>query len=221
MLTRQSWTDFILGYYICQSCWFVDRDDERIRVGYPCGRCGVPSPGGFTYFDITVGAIADLIAEFYPLPDPTLHTPLNNTEPPRESHSLAILVFFCTLGEILLQHFLECCMLNLNIALNVRKRLFDDNFFKQRLDNLFPSLVGVSWKNAVKAAAKNSHAEFQSAVDFYIVASKRRNKLLHLGEKWDMPPDMAKRCFDNMVPLIRLFIELNNTYLAKPIPLAH
>jgi hypothetical protein len=217
MLT-ETWTYFILGYYICQACGVVDRDKDRLIVGHKCPRCGTPSQQGLMFFDMTVGAIADLVAEFYPLlpPDsPPSTAPI--TDPP-ESHRLAILVFFCTLGEILLQHYLERCMLRLGLPVEIQERLLQDNLFpKQRIKRLFPILTGATWQVAVKAASKSANSEFENTVDFYLEATEKRNQLLHVGNKWLITPDMAVKCFDQMDSLIRLFVELHNIYLAKPI----
>jgi len=170
------------------------------------------------YFDMTVGAIADLVAEFYPLPppdSPPSTTPI--TDPP-ESHRLAILVFFCTLGEILLQHYLERCMLKLGLPVEIQERLLQDNLFpKQRIKRLFPILTGATWQVAVKTASKSANSEFENTVAFYLEATEKRNQLLHVGNKWLVPPDMAKQCFNQMDSLIGLFVELHNVYLAKPI----
>jgi hypothetical protein len=165
-----------------------------------------------------VGAIADLIAELYPLPDLDIPVLIIPSSDPPESHRLAILVFFCTLGEILLQQFLERCMLRLNLPTQIQKRLLQDNLFPpQRIERLFPILTGASWKQAVSAASKHAETNFQSTVIFYKEASEGRNLLLHLGNKWAVPTDMARKCFDQIAPLIKLFVELHNTCLAKPL----
>jgi hypothetical protein len=217
-MPRQTWRDYFLHFYVCESCAVVDRDDERVRPGHPCKRCGSPSNMGVIYFDSTVGDIADLIAGFYPIPDPELGQPISPVIAIPESHSLAILVFFCTLGEILLQHFLERCMINLQIPYKVQQRLLDDNLFaRQRITRLFPILTGAKWSDAVKVVSDRSKTDLQSTINFYIEANEKRNQLLHVGNTWDVPPDMAKNCFDNIAPLVQLFIELHNEYITKPI----
>ncbi len=70
----------------------------------------------------------------------------------------------------------------------------------------------------LRQPARGANPDFKQTVDFYIESAEKRNKLLHLGNKWIMPPDMAKQCFDHMAPLIQLFIALHNTYLAKSVP---
>jgi len=217
-MIRETWTHFIQGYYICQSCEVVDRDNNRSIVGYKCPRCSIPSPGGNIYYDITVGAIADLIAGFYPLPDLDSSSSTGPIPDPPESHRLAILVFFCTLGEVLLQQYLERGMIRLGLPLEIQNRLLQDNMFTtKRIQRLFPILTGVPWQEAVKTVSKRAKTDFKKTVDFYIEANGKRNLLLHLGNKWAVPSDMAKQCFDNIAPLIKLFVEFHNTYLVKPI----
>lgn len=181
---------------------------------------GVESLGGGTlgYFMLSVSTTADLIGELHPLPD------LNNIEPEaqvvvtKESHDLALLVFFCTLGEILLQHFLQRCMANQNIPVKIQDRLLEDNLYvKQRIEKLFPMLTGDKWSQAIQKVTEDSHEDYGKTVEFYIEANSKRNQLLHLGNKWIVPSGFATECFDNTAPLVKLFVELHNEYLAKPV----
>src|ERR1700690_2876089 len=194
-MLRQSWTDFIHDYYYCQSCGLVDRDVDRMQVGHPCKRCGARSPAALSYFDMTIAAVADLIGDLYPLLDPSSLAQTDQVVNHPESNRLGVLVFFCTLGEVLLEHFLQRCMVNMKIPRKLQQKLLNDNLFaKQRISQLFPILVNASWADAVKVASHNSGIDFQTTVKFYLEATEKRNLLLHLGNKWAVPPDMAKGC---------------------------
>jgi hypothetical protein len=217
-MARQKFSDFIQGFYLCESCGIVDRDDDRINIGHKCSRCGVPGKRALQYFMLTVDTTADLIGELHPLPDPFSIEPEEQLNTTKESHDLALLVFFCTLGEILLQHFLQRCMSAQSIPAKVQNRLLDDNrFAKQRIDKLFPMLTGDKWKKAIKKVTERSQEDYGKTLEFYVEATKKWNQLLHLGNKWVIPPDFATKCFDNTAPLVKFFVYLHNEYIALPI----
>jgi hypothetical protein len=217
-MSRDTWTDFLLGYYICPSCEIVDRDKDRAIVDHPCSRCGNPSSGGIAYFDRTLCTIADFIAELYPMPDldsPPSIGPFSN---PPESHRLAILIFFCTMGEMLLQQFLEPCIFRSGLSPKIQKSLLQDILHPlDHIKQLFPILTGATWQQAVTAASKHAKSDFRSTLVIHILASKKRNQLLHLGNKMAVSPKLAKQCFDHMAPLIKLFVVLHNIYIVKPL----
>jgi hypothetical protein len=172
------------------------------------------------YFDPTIGTIADIIADYCPKTISDLGLPIIPTQNITENNQLSIIVFYCTLGEILLQQFLERFMNFQMIPIKIQSRLLQDNLYaKQRIDNLFPALAGTSWKEVIRKLDKTPNKDHQSVVKFYLEVNEKRNQLLHLGNKWDIPSDMAHNCVENIAPLIQLFIDLHNVYIAKPLPL--
>jgi len=213
---RQSWSDHVLGFHICQSCEFIDRDARRTQVGFPCPRCSVPSPGGLRYFALPIPTVADLIGELHPLPELDVPDPAAALPIP-ESHQFALLVFFCTLAEVLLQHFLQRYMARLSIPHPIQDKLLKDNMgTRRRIESLFPALVGVKWKDAVTQVSASSGTDFSATIGFAAEAAEKRNLLLHLGNQWAIPPEMPERCFAEVAPLIRFFVELHNAFLARP-----
>jgi hypothetical protein len=217
-MSRDTWTDFLLGYYICPSCEIVDRDKDRAIVDHPCSRCGNPSSGGIAYFDRTVCTIADFIAELYPMPDLDSPSSIGPLPHPSESHRLAILLFFCTLGETLQQQFLERCVSRSDLPPKIQANLLQSILHPlDHIEQYFQDLTGATWQQAVTAASKHAKSDFRSTLVIYILASKKRNQLLLLGNKLAVSPKLAKQCFDHMAPLITLFVELHNIYLVKPL----
>jgi hypothetical protein len=68
---------------------------------------------------------------------------------------LAVVIFFTTLREVLLNQLLFDLMLVQKIPDKISGLLFSDNLaHKQRLDKLFPSLTGVKWKSAIREINK-------------------------------------------------------------------
>jgi hypothetical protein len=214
-MPRQSWFDALQMFRLCATCGHVYHDNTPSVPGQQCPRCQTERAGPNPYFVTTISDIADLIAQFYPLPNLDVH-PLVTPPPPSRANALAILVFFCTLGEILLQHFLERAMQKLDLPPEVQQRLLDDNLFtKQRVQKLFPALCGVKWKDAIKVVSSNSPDNFETTAKFFLETSEHRNRLLHLGNTWQPPSDIAKQCFEQIAPLIYLFVALHNTYLVR------
>ena len=216
-MPRQTWSQFILGYYICEACRIIDRDTGRVEIGHPCSACGAPGKRALSYFALPIPTVADLIGELHPLPDLD-DDPTKEMPPIERSHQFALLVFFCTLGEVLLLHFLQHCMQRLSIPLSIQERLLNDNLYmKQRIERLFPPLTGLTWQEALSALKAESGQDYEPTASFFKEAADKRNQLLHLGNEWAVPPDMPERCFDETAPLIKLFVGLHNLVIAdKP-----
>jgi hypothetical protein len=132
------------------------------------------------------------------------------------NHRLAVIIFFCTLGEVLLQYFLEQCMDKTNIPRRIQDRLFNDSLFvKERIQKLFPALTGDKWAGALKELNKGSEINYVEVGNFYTGVVDKRNEFLHRGNQWVIPKEMPKQCIDNIWPLLSLFVALHNKYVAK------
>ncbi len=121
---------------------------------------------------------------------------------PEENHRLAVVIFFSSLGEILLEHFLYRCMLKKNLSADIQERLF-------------PTLTGDKWGDAIKMLNKYSNLDYGGVVKFYKRITYARNKFLHTGYKWVISEDMPKECMRNIQPLLNLFFGLHNRYLVN------
>jgi len=122
------------------------------------------------------------------------------------------------LGETLQQHFLERCVSRSDSQPEIQAILLQ-NFLPplEHIEQPFQAVTGATWQQAVKAASKHAKSNFILTLFFFKIAVKKRNQLLRLGNKQAVSPDMAKKCFTNMAPLINLFVELHNVYLMKPL----
>lgn len=147
-IKHQSLGLVLADFHICQHCHIVDRDSNRIKVGYPCPNCGTPSPAGRMYFNVSVHSLINLMQEFFHKDQSKLETPedeLFDEVSQKKSSKLAVIIFFATLREVLLENLLYDLMIAQNLPGNVCKRLFSDSItHKQRLEKLFPSLAGVT-----------------------------------------------------------------------------
>ena len=159
-----------------------------------------------------------MIGELHPLPELDAPDPAASITIP-ESHQFALLVFFCTLSEVLLQHFLQRYMASLSIPRPIQDKLLADNKgTRRRIESLFPTLVGVKWNDAVKQVSASLNTDYSETIRFAAEAAEKRNLLLHLGNQWAIPSRMPERCFAETAPLVRFFVELHNEFLAKPVP---
>src|SRR4051794_18096927 len=85
------------------------------------------------------------------------------------ANKLGVVVYFCTLGEVLLEHFLRELMCALQLPTGVRDRILNDNLFsKERVEKVFPSLVGEKWNAVVKELCKSSKLDYEETVRFYL-----------------------------------------------------
>ena len=215
----QRLSTLLANFMICQSCEIVDRDQERMRVGYQCPRCGVAGQGARGYFPISVSTLIDLMQEFYHLKhgSDVDSDEASNTRN-QGNHQLAVVIFFCTLVEVLLQHFLEQRMSRMGLSHEIQERLLNDNIFvKQRVQKLFPTLTGVKWKETIKMLSKRVELDYVEATKFCEHAAEKRNFFLHSGNKWAIPNDMPEKCIREIWPIVNLFVSLHNEFITQPV----
>jgi hypothetical protein len=182
-----------------------------MEVGYKCPRCGIAGGGGRNYFPMSVHSLIDLMQEFYHLKQVSdIDSEVPNIQN-ESNHQLAVVILFCTLGEVLLQHFLECLMYSKGLPQEIQNRLLNDNLFaKQRIQKLFPALAGAEWKVTVEI-------DYLEATKFYEHAAEKRNLFLHRGNKWAISKDMPEKCLHQIWPIINLFVSLHNEFIAQPL----
>jgi hypothetical protein len=217
-IEHQSLGLVLADFHICQHCHIVDRDSDRIMVGHPCSNCGKPSPSGRGYFNLSVHTLIDLMQEFFHkdrpegphIPDPEFQGVLS-----KKNSKVAVVVFFVTLREVLLENLLYDLMIAQELPGNVCKRLFADSpMHRQRLEKLFPSLVGVTWKIALQAVNKKCELDYIALDAFVRKTVDARNTFLHRGSKYAITEKMAEECLRNIWPLLNLHVYLHNEYVA-------
>lgn len=213
----QELSTLLSDFMICTSCEFVDRDHKRQRVGYQCPRCRVVGTGAELYFPVSVSTLIDLMQEFYHLKQEKDVDSARISKIQNESnHRLAVVIFFCALVEVLLQHFLERRMSRMGLSHEVQEKLLKDNISaKRRFQELFLTLIGAKWKKIVKMLTKQAELNYIEAIDLYELAAKKRNLFLHEGNKWAIPEDMPEKCLRHISPVLNLFVALHNEYIAK------
>ena len=209
-ITKQSLSTLVADFHVCQFCGVVDRDHERVKVGYSCPNCSEKSKGGLLHFSLPTPALINLMQEsFHQRP-----TQSNRLPTGANAHKLAVVIYFCTLGEVLLEHFLRELMDALQLPTSVRNRILNDNLSsKERVEKVFPSLVGKKWNAVIKELGKTSKLDYEKTVKFYLKVVQARNLFLHRGNKWTIPEGMPEECMEETWPLINLYVELHNRFV--------
>ena len=217
-IKHQSLGLVLADFHICQHCHIIDRDNNRMMVGHPCSNCGTPSPAGRSYFNLSVHSLINLMQEFYhkdqSKQDATPRDELFGKVLTKKNSRLAVIIFFATLREVLLENLLYDLMIAQELPGNICKRLFSDSFtHKQRLDKLFPSLSGVTWKKAIKNVSAKCELDYIELDNFIEKVVKARNRFLHEGKKWAIKEEMAEECLRRIWPLLNLHVYLHNEYV--------
>lgn len=207
----------LADFHICQYCHIVDRDSDRIMVGHPCLNCGTPSPSGRMYFNMSVHSLINLMQEFFHKDQTEGSRPrdgLSYAVSVKKNSKIAVVIFFVTLREVLLENLLYDLMIAQGLPANVCRRLFADSpMHKQRMDKLFPSLVGIPWKKALNILNNKCELDYIELDSFVEKAADARNRFLHKGSKYAITEKMAEECLRRIWPLLNLHVYLHNEYV--------
>lgn len=203
------------GWQICEFCNIVDRDRNRSTYGHACSVCGEPSKGGGMYFDTSVYLLIDLIKEAIKSEHKVEY---KNTflEYELNTHYISVLLFFCTLRELLLNILItDLCHMQ-KIPENIYERLISDNKMHiQKQDKLFKSLTGNKWVTALTEVDKdknNNYVELNENIKKLVTL---RNGFTHKGDTWDINKEIAIDCIAYIPKLINMHVDLNNKYVHK------
>lgn len=216
-ITDRRLSEVLAKYWICPHCGIVDTNPTRVEPGHRCRLCDrqaeMSSPA---YFTSNVLSLIDLMQELYHL-KPESALPLPAVEPAkRNGHHLILVILFCTLTEVLFQQLLEECMSRMDLAAKIQDRLLRDNLYMhQRMKRLFPTLTGMTWMDAAKHLGRRQKQNYEKTARFYEQASEVRNEFLHRGGDWVIPGEMPEQCLRQLKPLILLFVDLHNEFVAQ------
>jgi hypothetical protein len=204
--------DFAMTYQVCEECGFVDRDSERSKVGHKCPVCEAPSQGGLIFLPMNVLMIIRHISEAFNFSD--ISAEESHISKPEEFKDLAVVVFFCILKEVLLENFLSTLMHVMKLSEGVKARLTSDNdSHRRRLENLFPSLTGFKWKEALIKLPSKDPQKYNNLDDLLSRATKARNELLHDADHYSITPELADECFNGIPGLLDCYRQLNNRFV--------
>jgi hypothetical protein len=206
--------NFIIGeWQKCEFCRIVDKDRNRSRFGYECPVCSKPSKGGVMYFEISVHLTIDLIVEAFTTEHKVEHEG-TEYEYITNTHFISVLLFFCTLREILLNGLIRELCWGLKLPEGVYNRLIKDNkFYIQKQNDLFPSLTGEKWLDALTKLSNSSEYNYVELNKRIKELSDLRNEFVHKGKGFHIDEQVANNCVDSIEPLIILYVELHNLFV--------
>jgi hypothetical protein len=212
--THWSLGTVLMNYHVCQHCHTVYVDPSQALIGMACQRCGRENTDGWhDYFDISVWSLINLIQEFYHKDGKAQQSPTGTqlgTNSP-----LAVVIFFATLREVLLKHFLTEIMIAQRLTVGVSKRLFDDNQSQsQMLNHLFPALSGgVKWNQALNRVQPQLTFDPFDLNKFLIAIADARNSCLHAGSHWAIEKQLAEQCMLRISEVLELYVALHNEFV--------
>lgn len=203
----------LADFQLCRHCQIVDRDLNRLRVGYECPVCSTPSPGGMMYFGLSIHTLINLMQEAFHAAS-QIHDELTEITIETDAHNISVVLFFCTLREILLNHLIgELCQAH-KIPESIHKRLIADNrLHTQKQERLLPSLVGKKWKELIQEQNQQAQIDYEALNDFLQKAVKARNKFTHEGSKWGIDRQLAVGCIRQISPLLNFYVGVHNSYV--------
>jgi hypothetical protein len=209
---KQALSTLICDPIVCNRCKFIFpmRNDGRVTPGYPCPQCNEVNRIGRLYFSMNVSTLIDLIQDAYH------STPLieNELYSDYRPHDVSVLIYFCTLREVLLGN-LVCELLTAeNVSDGLQERLLTDNkFHVQKQDKLFYSLTGDKWQEAIKKAAEVDSADYLEVDKFVKDIANKRNLFIHEGNSWSIDRDLVTNCIKRLRQLLHLYVTLHNLYV--------
>lgn len=202
-------------FVVCQYCGNIEYDPSGTGDGYDCVSCRKHTQTPLMYFPNHIHGMIDLMQQTYKMRTPRQTAAGTNALDLMKGSQLAVVVFFCTIGEILLANFLREIAKAHNIPDSVRDRLLDDHLSaNQRMEKLFPAFLNVAWKQALANVNQENGMDYQATVKFYLKAVGVRNRLVHEGNQWAMPREMPRECVAYIWPLVNLFVSFHNKYVS-------
>jgi hypothetical protein len=128
---------------------------------------------------------------------------------------IAVVLFYCTLVEVLMDRLLTQIMRSQNLPQGVQKRMLDDHpFVSKRADKLFPSLTGDKWNEVISKISDENTSAYRDVNDLYLQANKARNNFLHEGQVWPMPSELPQDCLRYVIPTLDMFATIHNECVA-------
>ena len=202
----------IANHQICGHCRVVDQDLNRIEGGYLCTVCKMPGDTGHMFFDFNIISLIDLIQEAFHAKTKQFSKLINKRI---NAHGLSVLIFFCTLREVLLERLIYDLMVMHNLQKSIRERLYYDNRnYSDRMNRLLPSLLGLkSWKETISTLQEKTGNDYKEINEFLKAASDMRNEILHEGDKWAFEGHMKNDCLQNIPSLLGLYVDFHNAFI--------
>jgi len=212
-IDNQRFSTLFASYFSCSKCGYVTDDLEILNAKSPCKHCGSTNHRAYFHFRMGVLIMVDLMQEYYHL-QPSESPLLKALGKGHVNHLLAIIIYYCSLGELLFEDFLVKYMIKASIPSSIQGELLKDISMDKRL-GLFHALTGKRFKTVVKQLSQRSKVDYNRVVSFYLQVRNERNTFLHTGNKFLIKKDMIDNCLIDTPSLIQLFVDIHNLFIAK------
>jgi hypothetical protein len=204
----QAASALVCDFMICARCGTVDREKSRLEVNSDCPACQKPAGFAQLYYPINVRILVNLMQQTYHSSSPA------DPVPGPQASEIGTIIFFCTLRESLLNHFLSSLLRARRKPAPEIEKIFKDNKSAGRkFGRLFTKVVENSWEDAVAEASRLADKDFQPLSDLMKNAVVIRNKFMHEGAGWMATREVAASCINNSFSLFELFVSLHNAYV--------
>lgn len=207
-IDNQDISTLVCDFMICKRCGEVDRDHSQMRTNSLCPVCEKPAGVARLYYPINIHILVDLVQQAYHSYAPV--GPISGPQAP----AIGTILYFCTLREALLNHFLLEFLRAENVKTSLIEKMFDDNkLASQKFTSLFSAVVGKRWSDAVGEASAHDVNDYRPVSDLMKSAANIRNEFLHEGTGWSATRDVATECVNSLPALFGLFVALHNIYI--------
>ena len=178
-----------------------------MQCGHLCTVCGTPSEAARLYFPISIRVLVDLMQQAY-------HSPPSDGPHGPQGRDVGTVLYFCTLRETLLNHFLVQVLRAQKVPVSLIDRLLEDNrMASQKFGKLFASVVGQKWDSAVDQASRRLITKFSSVSQLMRRAAEIRNNFLHEGAVWAVTRELSTECMNSASQMAQLFVAFHNEHV--------
>ena len=188
--------------------------DSRNRVGdYKCPKCKATAATGNMYFEASIHIVVSLIHEAI-MSRHSVSIPGTKNELISNAHCTSVLLFFCTLREACMNHFLKAVYFANNTSLPVFDKLMSDNrMYSQKQDQLVRTLTGCKWTVALAELSEKSTNDYTALNKQMKELGRIRNEFTHEGWPYEVDDTLAENCVLSVAPLTRLYVDLHNRFV--------
>jgi hypothetical protein len=136
-IDSQAASTLVCDFMICECCGTIDREHSRMIKDNICPVCHKPAGVARLYYPFNVHILVDLVQESY-----HSEAPLNPIYGPH-APNVGTILFFSSLREVLLNHFLLALLQAQRVPIPIIEKLLDDNrLASQKFTGLFSAAVG-------------------------------------------------------------------------------
>ncbi|MES2091344.1 MAG: hypothetical protein V4532_15410 [Pseudomonadota bacterium] len=198
----------IVGAYMeCKSCHIIDRDTDRMTRGHICSTCDVPCDGGRLFYPWSVTTLLDMMQSSFHAELPP------NSWQDHQQREVSVVLFFCTLREVLLNFFIERVALAQRFPAPVIDRMLKENAtYMQRRTRLLPTLTGKKWTEMLEEESAEASLDYLALDRHVHLAAQRRNAFTHEGSQGLIDRPLAEACINQSHALMELYAALHNRY---------